>query len=107
MSMPFGCLILLGFLAAGLRAFLNYRYLGEEETAETETFPEAEEINTETTEVEIFEEFWNVQPEEVAPVPEEETQPQTAEEIKSSAHEDIEEFFRSLGIDYYEKGDKQ
>lgn len=107
MSMPFGCLILLGFLAAGLRAFLNYRYLGEEETAETETVPEAEEINTETTEVEIFEEFWNEQPEEVAPVPEEETQPQTAEEIKSSAHEDIEEFFRSLGIDYYEKGDKQ
>ena len=105
MSMPFGCLILLGFLAAGLKAFLNYRYLGEEEVAETETVSEAEETSAETTEVEILEEFWNDQPEEVAPIPEE--KPQTAEETQSNAHEDIEEFFRSLGIDYYEKGDKQ
>lgn len=104
MSMPFGCLILLGFLAAGLRAFLNYRYLGEEETADNENV--TEDINDEATEVEIFEEFWNEQPEEVE-VFEEKAQPKTAEEIKSSASEDIEDFFRSLGIDYYEKGDKQ
>lgn len=104
MSMPFGCLILLGFLAAGLKAFLNYRYLGEEETADNENV--TEDINDEATEVEIFEEFWNEQPEEVE-VFEEKAQPKTAEEIKSSANEDIEDFFRSLGIDYYEKGDKQ
>ncbi len=104
MSMPFGCLVLLGFLAAGLKAFLSYRYLGEEESAENETV--TEEVASETTEVEIFEEFWNEQPEEVE-VLEEKAQPQTAEEIKSSADEDIEDFFRSLGIDYFEKGDKQ
>ena len=105
MSMPFGCLILLGFLAAGLKAFLSYRYLGdEEESAENETV--TEETESETTEVELFEEFWNEQPEEVE-IFEEKTQPQTAEEIKNSANEDIEDFFRSLGIDYFEKGDKQ
>lgn len=103
MSMPFGCLILLGFLAAGLKAFLGYRYVGEEETEEK---PVTEETESETTEVEIFEEFWNEQPEEVE-VFEEKAQPQTAEEIKNSANEDIEDFFRSLGIDYFEKGDKQ
>lgn len=105
MSMPFGCLILLGFLAAGLKAFLSYRYLGdEEESAENETV--TEETESETTEVELFEEFWNEQPEEVE-IFEEKTQTQTAEEIKNSANEDIEDFFRSLGIDYFEKGDKQ
>ena len=29
------------------------------------------------------------------------------DEIKSSAKEDIEDFFKSLGIDYFEEGDKQ
>lgn len=103
MAMPFGCLILLGFMAAGLKAFLNYRYLGEEE----EKIPDEVEVIVDDgiTEVEIFDEFWNEQPEEAAPAPE--TQPQTIEEIKSDVNEDIEDFFRSLGIDYYEKGDKQ
>ncbi len=101
MAMPFGCLILLGFMAAGLRAFLNYRYQGEEgEEPEEEAQPE-EIFEEEATEVEIFDEFWSEQPEP------EEAQPQTAEEIKNSAYEDIEDFFKSLGIDYYEKGDKQ
>jgi hypothetical protein len=101
MAMPFGCLILLGFMAAGLRAFLNYRYQGEEgEEPEEEAQPE-EIFEEEATEVEIFDEFWSEQPEP------EEAQSQTAEEIKNSAYEDIEDFFKSLGIDYYEKGDKQ
>ncbi len=109
MAMPFGCLILLGFLAAGLKAFLGYRYVGEEEEfVEEIQIPENEVITDETTEVEIFDEFWTEQPEEEQPVPEETVQPQTAEEIKKSAYDDIEDFFRSIGIDYYEeKGDKQ
>ena len=105
MAMPFGCLILLGFMAAGLKAFLDYRYLGEEEEI---SVTENEDIIEETTEVEIFDEFWSEQPEpeEEQPVSEE-AQPQTAEETKNSAYEDIEDFFKSIGIDYYEKGDKQ
>lgn len=104
MAMPFGCLILLGFMAAGLKAFLGYRYVGEEEeTSEEVSVPESEEITEETTEVEIFDEFWTEQP-----VPEETVQPQTEEDAKNSAYEDIEDFFKSIGIDYYEeKGDKQ
>ena len=99
MSMPFGCLILLGFMAAGLKACLNYRYQSEEETAGTPV-EVGEIVYDETEEVEIFDEFWHGQPEEKA-------QPQTVDEIKNSAQEDIEDFFRSLGIDYYEKGDEQ
>ncbi len=106
MAMPFGCLILLGFLAAGLKAFLNYRYLGEEEETEEEDIPVEEIIDENTTEVEIFDEFWSEQPAE-EPAPAEEIRPQTEEEIKPDVHEDIEDFFKSLGIDYYEKGDKQ
>lgn len=107
MAMPFGCLILLGFMAAGLKAFLNYRYLGEEEEDADDIPVEIEEIiDGEVAEVEIFDEFWSEQPEE-EPAPAENTQPQTAEEIKNSAYEDIEDFFKSIGIDYYEKGDKQ
>ena len=104
MAMPFGCLILLGFMAAGLKAFLNYRYVGEEEEATEEvSVPESEEISEETTEVEFFDEFWTEQP-----VPEEPVQPQPEEETNNSAYEDIEDFFKSIGIDYYEeKGDKQ
>lgn len=99
MAMPFGCLILLGFMAAGLKAFLNYRYQGEDE----DTPVDVGEIDYDSTEeVEIFDEFWFEQPKE----PEEKVQPQTAEEIKSSAKEDIEDFFKSIGIDYFEEGDK-
>ncbi len=107
MAMPFGCLILLGFMAAGLKAFLNYRYLEDEET-ESEDVQEAEEtFDSGVEEVEIFDEFWSEQTEEEQPGPEEKSQPETKEEIRNSANEDIEDFFRSIGIDYYEKGDEQ
>ncbi len=106
MAMPFGCLILLGFMAAGLKSFLNYRYQGEEEDASAK----ADEIDyNEAEEVEIFDEFWAEQPEEPEQPaePEEKVQPQTATEIKNSTQQDIEDFFRSIGIDYFEEGDKQ
>ncbi|MBQ8763731.1 MAG: hypothetical protein IJZ07_06485 [Clostridia bacterium] len=107
MSLPFGCLILLGFMAAGLKAFINYRYGDEEETEEEAPVEDEEIIEDEIAEVEIFDEFWVEQPAEEEPAPAEKAQPQTAQEIQSSANEDIEDFFRSIGIDYYEKGDKQ
>ena len=99
MAMPFGCLILLGFMAAGLKAFLNYRYLGEEETDDVQE--DSETVDSAVEEVEIFDEFWSEQPEEEQPVSESKV------EIQSSVNEDIEDFFRSIGIDYYEKGDEQ
>lgn len=105
MAMPFGCLILLGFMAAGLKAFLNYRYLGEEEADDAEEALET--VDSSVEEVEIFDEFWSEQTEEEQPEPEEKSQPETKEEIRNSANEDIEDFFRSIGIDYYEKGDEQ
>lgn len=114
MAMPFGCLILLGFMAAGLKAFLNYRYLGEEEEAAGESDVQTQEaVQEETTEVEIFDEFWAEQPSEdnyFAPSEEQSAAVQeapSAQEIKNSAQEDIEDFFKSIGIDYYDKGDKQ
>ena len=107
MSLPFGCLILLGFMAAGLKAFINYRYGDEEETEEEAPVEVEEIIEDEIAEVEIFDEFWAEQPAEEEPAPAEKVQSQTAQEIQSSANEDIEDFFRSIGIDYYEKGDKQ
>ena len=100
MAMPFGCLILLGFMAAGLKAFINYAYPGEDEEMPVNV---GEVIFDSTEEVEIFDEFWAEKPEE----PAEKVQPQTAEEIKNSAQEDIEDFFRSLGIDYLDEGDKR
>lgn len=114
MALPFGCLILLGFMAAGLKAFIGYRYPQYLEESEPDTKPDYDE-NTfeETTEVEIFDEFWTTEEPEEAyvveePEPEpEKVQPQTAEEIRESTSLDIEEFFKSLGIDVDEKGDKR
>lgn len=100
MAMPFGCLIFLGFMAAGLKAFLNYAYPGEDEDMPVNV---GEIIFDSTEEVEIFDEFWSEQPEE----PVEKVQPQTPDEIKNSAQADIEDFFKSIGIDYFDEGDKQ
>lgn len=116
MALPFGCLVLLGFMAAGLKTFIAYRYPAYLEESEPDTKPEFEDA----TEVEIFDEFWTSENQapvetfevapEPAPVPEpapEPAQPQTAEEIRESADLDIDAFFRSLGLDINEKGDEQ
>ncbi len=108
MALPFGCLLLLGFMAAGLKAFTAHKYPQYLEESEPDVKPDVtpEPQPEEVTEVEIFDEFW------VAPEPDKEpesveTQPQTAEEIRESASLDIEAFFKSLGLDVDEKGDKQ
>jgi len=83
MALPFGCLILLGFLAALLKFFTaKYYPQTQEEEAEAveETVPEEETPVEET-----------VQPEAVEP---------TAE---YSAQADLDEFLKSLGIDLPEE----
>lgn len=106
MALPFGCLILLGFMAAGLKAFIAYRYPQYLEESEPDTKPDFEDA----TEVEIFDEFWvsdNQEPVEAFEIEAQPAQPQTPEEIRESTNIDIEEFFKSLGLDSEEKGDEQ
>lgn len=116
MALPFGCLLLLGFMAAGLKAFVAYRYPQYLDESEPDINPQQEEEpQTEAEEVEIFDEFWvsdEQEPELPVPAsepePEPETaQPQTAEDVRELTNLDIDEFFKSLGIDIDEKGDKQ
>ncbi len=116
MALPFGCLILLGFMAAGLKAFVARFYPEYVQNREPSVKPQ-KNVPTpiqETTEVEIFDEFWS-EPEEV-PVdfPEEKTgsssDGKSASSVSSSdsttikTNEEIEEFFKSLGIDIDDKG---
>ncbi len=114
MALPFGCLIILGFMAAALKSVVARFY---PETAVTEV-PAAEEIltdeNSEVTEVEIFDEFWAepeefTEPEEPVEVPMDipQEQPMKSKEPSFSSVEEIDEFFKSLGIDVDAKGDKQ
>lgn len=113
MALPFGCLILLGFMAAGLKAFVARFYPEYAEGREPEVVPETDSTE-EITEVELFEEFWT-EPEEPAPVeaPEKapEASPSKEEEQKKdvpfNSVADVDEFLRSLGIDINEKGDKR
>lgn len=108
MALPFGCLILLGFMAAALKSFVArvYPESAEPEIPVTEEIPADE--NSEVTEVEIFDEFW-AEPEEPQEVPADipEEHPRETKEPSFSTVEEIDEFFRSLGIDVDAKGDKQ
>ncbi len=122
MALPFGCLFLLGYMAAGLKALVARRYPEYIESREPEVVPE-EEYSEEVTEVELFEEFWTESEQaeavETAPEPAEEIPQEVSVEIpeKPVAEEskergigsaaDIDDFLKSLGIDFDEKGDKQ
>lgn len=111
MLLPFGCLVILGFLAAGLKAFLAWAYPEtEKERDPVERQRKSAEVQSDVTEVELFDEFWNVseETEEIGldvsvPEPEPEKKP---EDIRLETAADIDEFFKSLGIDLNEKGDK-
>lgn len=122
MSLPFGCLILLGFMAAGLKAFVSRMYPAQEDGGEPVKADETD-LSEEATEVELFDEFWT---EPARAVPEEEPVeiplevstdvpkeiPLEAPEKKTGEHEfnsaaEIDEFIKSLGIDIDVKGDKQ
>lgn len=113
MALPFGCLILLGFLAAGLKAFVARVYPEDSENREPEIKPVADfsgDYSEEATEVEIFDEFWTEPVEKEkqdipAPVPE--APLPEKDEPKFSTAEEIDELLKSLGIDIDVKGDEQ
>lgn len=99
MTLPFGCLILLGFMAAALKTFIAKKYPEYTSVGETVAAKPADETVKE------------------APVPEDVQTPQPVEEtvhehkeendIKIRTEEEIEDFFKSLGIDFGEKGDEE
>lgn len=92
MALPFGCLVLLGFMAAALKGFVAWKYPDyNSETEEKQAEPIEEEPEI------ILEEPETVCEEPVTP---------SEEEIKIRTEEEIEEFFKSLGIDLDKKGDE-
>ncbi|MBQ4627408.1 MAG: hypothetical protein IJB45_09190 [Clostridia bacterium] len=111
MALPFGCLILLGFLAAGLKAFVARVYPEDSENGEPEIKPvtqASEDYSQEATEVELFDEFWTESVEEEKPdIPVPEAPSAEKDEPKFSTAEEIDELLKSLGIDIDIKGDKQ
>ena len=134
MTLPFGCLMLLGFLAVFLKAFVS-RINSEPDVAEAVAEEEiSADENSDVTEVEIFDEFWN-EPEQKEEVPQSEPQyvapqnvperviPEEPQEVplqfddgfsatgtkdfSAAEIEKIEELFKSLGLDVDAKGDSQ
>lgn len=107
MLLPFGCLIILGFMAAALKAFVSKKY------------PEA------TTEFKVHQEIQPEAPEEVQEIQAEEKMPEEinidisdimketeivteeTEKDKFRTVEEIDDLLRSLGIDTEETGDEQ
>ena len=123
MALPFGCFVILGFMAAGLKAFVVKFYSAYSDDEENNAEP-VQDFSDEVTEVELFEEFWaepaetvreEISVEESAPeevsldIPEEITAEEPARESGHSFNSaaELDDFLRSLGIDIDGKGDKQ
>lgn len=101
MLLPFGCLIILGFMAAMLKSFVSKRYPEYLEASapvaqkrETKVVVADKQPEPAPVEVEITEET-------------EEVKKDPIEEIKIKTEAEIDEFLRSLGIDFDEKGGRQ
>lgn len=120
MLLPFGSLVILGFAAATLKAFIAEKYpeyLEEsgpvvKKTKKAVPKPQPAEESGEIEEVELFDEFWASETVETPAEKEPEPQPQpelsSSEKIRMESQKDIEEFFKSLGLDSDESGvDKQ
>lgn len=103
MALPFGCLVLLGFMAAVLKTFIAKKY-PDYTAEETELAEEkqAEAVHEAEQEPEIPQ-IISEEPEAPVQEPAEETE----ENIKIRTEEEIEEFFKSLGLDFDDKGDEQ
>ena len=101
MTLPFGCLVLLGFMSAALKTFIGKK------------FPEYSAVHSSVAakpedEVPEKETVAEKEPEEVTvSVEEEVTDSVPAEDIKIRTEEEIEEFFKSLGLEFDEKGDEE
>lgn len=95
MSLPFGCLIMLGFLAAGLKALTSKINIREEEPDEPET-EMAEEISEAAPEIQ----------QEIS-IPEETSL--NVEEIANdkAVYDDFNDFLKSLDLDKYIKEDSE
>lgn len=104
MLLPFGCLVILGFMAAGLKSFISKRYPEYLEVSAPvaqkkvqKEIPEEKEIKPAPVEVKITE-----TPEEKIIEPKQDT-----DDIRIKTEAEIDEFLRSLGINLDEKGDEQ
>lgn len=104
MTLPFGCLILLGFMSAALKTFISKKYPEYSVTHSSVAAKPADE-KPEKEDVPAQE------PEEVSQAIEEKVpdpvQVESVEDIKIRTEEEIEEFFKSLGLDFEEKGDEE
>lgn len=104
MTLPFGCLILLGFMSAALKTFISKKYPEYSVTHSSVAAKPADE-KPEKEDVPAQE------PEEVSQAVEEKipdpVQVESVEDIKIRTEEEIEEFFKSLGLDFEEKGDEE
>ncbi len=131
MTLPFGCLILLGFMAAGLKSFVLKKYpeyaqaafaVKKKESKKADNSKKAEKIHIpEIHEAPVAEE---IPPQEEplhteAPVDysfldeitkgteSEQKKAESHEEIRIRTEDEIDEFFKSLGLFPDEKGDEQ
>lgn len=111
MLMPFGSLIILGFMAAVLKAFVSKRcpeYIQKPIAAE-----EKKEETTEIAKVELPATEETVEETAIAEVPVSEPEAEPAAEenpidaIKIMSEKEIDDFLKSLGIDTEGTGDKQ
>ncbi len=110
MLMPFGSLVILGFMAAILKAFVSKRY--PEYLEESSFVAKKEETEVPLTEVEfiepeVIEEIILPEAEAVEEAIPPETGVQEAEGIRIRSEAEIDEFLKSLGINMQETGDKQ
>ena len=114
MLLPFGCLVILGYISAALRAFVLKKYpefAGVSEMEKEEKIKEEPQKQPETVNETVAEETVATEPVAVdigfeIPefVPEEKP---SEEDVKIRTEAEIDEFFKSLGIDLGEKGDEQ
>lgn len=100
MLLPFGCLIILGFMAAALKSFVSKRY--PEETTEFEVHREVQPEEVQEIQAEK---------ENIIDVPdilkETEILTEETEKEKFRTVEEIDDLLRTLGIDTEETGDEQ
>ncbi|MBR2868908.1 MAG: hypothetical protein IKB88_07610 [Clostridia bacterium] len=94
MALPFGCIILLGYLAALLNSVTAKTYPHTEESEET-TETENEAITETEAEVTVIQKT-EAEPETVTV---QATEEKSVDDIIESATADLDEFLRSLGID--------
>ena len=105
MALPFGCLVLLGFMAALLKMFVAKKYPDYTEESEPAEEKQAEAVPAviETIQEPEIPQIITEEPE--APV--QEPVNDSGENTRIRTEEEIEEFFKSLGLDFDDNGGAQ